>query len=592
MKPEKYWQKRSEQIALRQFNKADQYSADLLKEYQAAIQSIQKDIEVFYLRYAEENEVSMAVAKRVLNRKELKDFRLSLEEFITKAKNNADGRWTKQLNTAYYRTRISRFEALQMQIRQQVEMLTASRQQDAEDLLGDVYKDTYYRTLFELQKGTGLGTSFAKIDDQGLQKVLGTEFAGGNWSKRIWGDRDKLTGEIYTKLSQSFIRGDDVHKTAKDIAQRMDVSYSNAKRLVQTETAFFVEQGTMEGYRQSGIVSRYEFLATLDMKTSDICREMDGKVFKVSEQEVGVNCPPLHAHCRSTTVPYFEDEEDPGERIARDPESGQTYMVPGNTTYEDWYQEHVIEKYGKAQVDIMRKKADNESSDWEQYNRYKKILGNDAPKTFESFQNLKYTEAEKWSVLKGDYRKLNAYQKIITNEPAITKDLKEVAEAAKTELVGLEYRLKSKESYLRKVDFDSKNSLDSKVIDETISNTNDVIRYTYQAAYDELVDKYNTINKKLSEKGYTQIKLKNYWLIKSSPYKGINSNYQSPDGQKFEIQYHTPESFELKNGEMHQLYEKWRLIKNKSDPEAIALAKKMSELSAKLKYPDRISEVR
>lgn len=341
MKSAEYWKQRSEQLALRQFNKADQYSADLLKEYKAAIQSIQKDIEVFYARYAKENEASLADARKLLSPAELKGFRMSIEEFTAKAKDNLDGRWTNQLNTAYYRTRISRFEALQMQIRQQVEMLMASRQGETGKLLGDVYSDTYYRTLYEIQKGTGIGASFAKIDSEGLQKVLGAEFAGSNWSKRIWGDRDKLTSEIYTKLSQSFIRGDDVHKTSKDIAQRMGVSYSNAKRLVNTETAFFTEQGTMEGYRQSGIVDEFEFLATLDMKTSDICRSMDGKVFEVSEQEVGVNCPPLHGHCRSTTVPRFKDEENPGERFARDKE-GKVYYVPGDIDYRKWYNDYVI----------------------------------------------------------------------------------------------------------------------------------------------------------------------------------------------------------------------------------------------------------
>ncbi len=340
MKPAEYWRLRSEQLALKQFNKADEYLNSLAREYERATSSIQESIELFYARYAKENEVSLADARKMLSSAERKKFKLSLEEFIAKAKDNADGRWTKQLNTIYYRTRISRFEALQIQIRQQVEILTGSRQEGAQGLLGGVYSDTYYRTLYEIQKGTGVGVNFAKLNDESLQKVLGAEFAGNNWSKRIWGDRDKLTNEIYTKLSQSFIRGDDVHKASKDIAERMGVSYSNAKRLVQTETAFFAEQATMEGYRQSGIVDRFEFLATLDMRTSEICRGMDGKVFKVSEQEVGVNCPPLHVHCRSTTVPYFEDEEDLGNRIARDQE-GDVYYVPGDIDYKKWYNQYI-----------------------------------------------------------------------------------------------------------------------------------------------------------------------------------------------------------------------------------------------------------
>jgi len=173
-----------------------------------------------------------------------------------------------------------------------------------------------------------------------LETVLGTEFAGSNWSKRIWGDRDKLVTELRTKLAQSFIRGESAERTARDLAERMGVSLSNAERLVQTETAFFVGEATAAGYKASGVVDKYEILATLDSKTSEICRSMDGKVFNLSEREVGVNYPPLHARCRSTVVPYFEDEIDVGERIARS-EDGKAYYVSGDITYEQWIKDYV-----------------------------------------------------------------------------------------------------------------------------------------------------------------------------------------------------------------------------------------------------------
>lgn len=64
---------------------------------------------------------------------------------------------------------------------------------------------------------------------------------------------------------------------------------------------------------------------------------MDGKHFPMSEWKVGVTAPPFHVHCRSTTVPYFDDEFDAvGERAARDEETGKTYFVPGNMTYKEW----------------------------------------------------------------------------------------------------------------------------------------------------------------------------------------------------------------------------------------------------------------
>ena len=340
MKPAEYWRRRSEEVAARQFAKADAYQKELAREYARAMEEIRRSIEVFYQRYAINGEVSMAEARRQLSGDELRRFKMTLEEFTEKAKNNADGRWTKQLNEVYYRVRVSRYEALLTEIRQVVELLAGSRQRRTGELLGDIYEDTYYRTIYEIQRGTGFGITFAKIDRDALETVLGTQFAGSNWSKRIWGDRDKLIGELRTRLAQAFIRGESAERTARELADRMRVSLSNAERLVQTETAFFVGEATAAGYKASGVVHKYEFLATLDSRTSEVCRSMDGRVFALSEREVGVNYPPLHARCRSTVVPYFDDEIDPGERIARD-EDGQTYYVPGDISYQQWYEKYV-----------------------------------------------------------------------------------------------------------------------------------------------------------------------------------------------------------------------------------------------------------
>src|SRR5690606_33590504 len=103
-----YWRRRSEQVALMQYERADRYAERLLKEYQRAIRRIERDIEAFYARYAVENQITMDEARRLLTAGELREFRMTLEEFIERAKDNVDGRWTRQLNAASYKARISR----------------------------------------------------------------------------------------------------------------------------------------------------------------------------------------------------------------------------------------------------------------------------------------------------------------------------------------------------------------------------------------------------------------------------------------------------------------------------------------------------
>ena len=129
-----------------------------------------------------------------------------------------------------------------------------------------------------------------------------------------------------------------------------------------------------------------------------------------------------------------------------------------------------------------------------------------------------------------------------------------------------------------------------KKINETILNTNDIIRYTYQAPGDNLVDKYFEVTKELLDEGYSEIKVKNFWMNKLSAYKGVNCIYEHPDGQRFEVQFHTPESFKLKNGELHKLYEEARLD-NTSSERKTQIDKSMFELSSKLIEPKDINKI-
>lgn len=339
MKPPEYWKRRSDQISSRQFRKADSLMIRSNKEYAKSMKSIQQDIESFYARFAENNEITLTEARKLLTEGELQEFKMTLEEFTAKAKDNADGRWTKELNNVYYRTRVSRYEVLQIQIRQEIELLTAKQHKDVTSLLVDTYEDTYHRTLFEIQSGTGVGVSFARIDQTSLETTLNKKWAGSNYSSRIWDNKKKLLRELETNLEQSFIRGDSVDRTTKLIQERMGVSRTNAARLVRTESAHIVGEATFKGYEESGVVAQYQFLATLDNRTSSVCQSMDNKIFKLSEKQVGINYPPLHANCRSTTVAYFGDEE-PSERVAMG-KDGKVYYVPSNMNYTEWFEKYV-----------------------------------------------------------------------------------------------------------------------------------------------------------------------------------------------------------------------------------------------------------
>ena len=221
-----------------------------------------------------------------------------------------------------------------------------------------VYKSGYYHTAYEIQKGVGVGWDFSALDDKQISKVINKPWAvdGKNFSERIWGNRQKLVNELNNTLTQNIILGKDPQKAIDEIARKMNTSKTNAGRLVMTEEAFFSSAAQKDCFTELD-VEQFEIVATLDSHTSDICRGMDGKHFPMSEWKVGVTAPPFHVHCRSTTVPYFDDEFDAvGERAARDEETGKTYFVPGNMTYKEWEKSFVN---GSDKSDLKAVNADD-----------------------------------------------------------------------------------------------------------------------------------------------------------------------------------------------------------------------------------------
>lgn len=349
MKNAEYWRKRSEAVEAQLHKKSEEYYREAEKQFKKAEKQIADNIEKWYARLADNNDIGLAEARKFLDADELEEFKWTVEEYIKRGKENGVSKdWTKELENASAKYHIRGLEAIQLQIRQECEMLYNELQTGLEEHLGNIYTEAYHRTVFEIQKGLGVVTTFATIDDRRIRTVLDTCWAadGKTFSNRIWQNKTSLMNELNTILTQSVIRGENPGNYISTLAKKMKTSRVNASRLIYTESAFVAAQADKDCYKDLG-VKEFEFLATLDSHTSEICREMDGQHFPMSEYKIGVNAPPLHPHCRSTTCPYFNDEFTIGEeRIARD-ENGNTYNVPADMTYKEWHEKYV-EKSSKS----------------------------------------------------------------------------------------------------------------------------------------------------------------------------------------------------------------------------------------------------
>lgn len=341
MESNKYWRARFLEEEKRVNADARLYARNVERQYDIALKNIEKDINNWYNRVATNNNISLLEAQKMLNSKELKEFKWTVEEYIKKGQENAISKeWIKELENASARAHISRLDALKLQMQNEIEGLYGSRDKQMADYIARTYSDSYYHSVFEIQKGTGVGSSFAALGKRRVNTVINKPWAadGKNFSDRIWEDKTKLVNTLHNGLTQSFIRGESPDKLIANIAKEFDVKKSVAARLVNTESAAYASKAHEDGYKAIGL-EKYEILATLDSKTSEICQEMDGKIIDMKDYQIGVTAPPFHPNCRTTTVPWYESLYDE-TRIARGTD-GKNYKVPGDMTYKEWKKEYV-----------------------------------------------------------------------------------------------------------------------------------------------------------------------------------------------------------------------------------------------------------
>ena len=347
-----YWKQRFTQLEAAQNRKGAGAYLEIEKQYKAAQNELEAQIARWYQRFADSNGISLAQAKQWLKGQDLAEFKWDVKEYIKYGKENAiNGAWMQELENASSKFHISRLEALQIQTQNSLETMFAQQMGTMKKALSDVYASGYYHTAYAVQQGFGLGWDIAGLDQAQIEKVLSKPWAvdGYNFSTRIWNSKTKLIGEVHNELSKNLLTGADPQKAIDSLAKKMGTSKSNAGRLVMTEQAYFSSAAQKDCFNDLD-VEEYEIVATLDSHTSDICRSLDGKVFKMSDYKPGVTAPPFHVYCRSTTAPHFKDNFDAGERAARGAD-GKTYYVPDDVTYSEWKKAFVDgDKSGFAEV--------------------------------------------------------------------------------------------------------------------------------------------------------------------------------------------------------------------------------------------------
>ncbi|WP_193218077.1 minor capsid protein [Streptococcus pneumoniae] len=545
MKNQEYWAKRKANLIYQQMDKAEKQADQFDKVYQEAKTYLDKEVNKIFDKFQRDYGLSQVDARQVLkNMKDKKDLN-ELRKVLEARPNDPNiQRLLADLDSPAYSFRMKRLERLSDDLDRMRESIYHSEKTGSDAFYSDLMKDSYYKATFDLQQQTGLAYGFSGLPGSEIKHLQSFSWVGdgSTYSTKIWGNTGKLASSIKDELLMSLMTGRSVRDASQAIAERFNVGQNDARRLVRTESAFFHNQMELLSYEEADI-EKYIFVAVLDKRTSRICQEHDNQVYDRDKAVPGVNCPPMHPWCRSTTVGYDEDADySKLKRRARNPETGKVEYVPADMTYKEWYSKYVAKDGEKV------------------YNQDTR----EAKAKFYSEQLL---------------------SKISGVEPKITSDMQRIA--GENKLAGLEFRKKTVESLSRKIIADS--LVENISLSKAVSKINDALRYTTIFDSDTFTEEYLKMKQKLIAEGYKIVKVKNTWLV-DGPYKGVNTVVEK-DGINFEMQYHTQESFDLKNGSLHELYEKYRDT-NTSDLERMKLFKEMLDLSNGLEIPKNIERVK
>jgi len=302
-----YWEERQ----VKREAKAFTIIQDVEKEYQIALskakQDIIKEISRITTTYTNDNILNYNEALKHLKGDDYKVWKKDLHDYMkeyNKLLKNAPLQAQKlylEIETLSAKSRISRLDSLKTQIDMELTKLIFGVEDNAKNTLTSVYRDTF----IEVTKDLGINPVVSRDK---IKTVLDKPWSGANFSQRLWSNTDKLAETVKQEIVNGMIQGINLKTMTKRVSEKFETAKKNdVERLLRTEVNYVLNQATLDGYKEAGI-EKYEFSATLDSRTSQICSELHGNIFEIKNIAVGLNYPPMHPRCRSTTVPIIDYE--------------------------------------------------------------------------------------------------------------------------------------------------------------------------------------------------------------------------------------------------------------------------------------------
>ncbi|EJE22524.1 minor capsid protein [Staphylococcus epidermidis] len=263
---------------------------------------IAKELLAFYAKYATDTGLTIQEVMKKADEFDVYAFRNKAKKYV-KRKDFSD-----EANNALKLYNLSMKVSREKLLKQQLDLIVKDSTLDIQDEIENKLVDAVDR---EVERQVHILGENVKIDDTEVKAVVNSNFKGVNWSTRLWQDMAVVQKEVERTTSNVLLRGRHPNEYIKDFKKQTNTTTYNASRLLVTESARVQAESQKLTYlKDLGEDGEYKYVAKIDKKTSKICHSLNSKVFKVKDMIFGVNAPPMHPWCRSTTVPHVGNWRD------------------------------------------------------------------------------------------------------------------------------------------------------------------------------------------------------------------------------------------------------------------------------------------
>lgn len=294
-----YWRDRELEWKKKRLKDEKQYADEIQEIYANMMDSVEKEIESFFTRYSNKENITMAEAKKRVSNIDIEAYKRKAKKYV-KEKNFSDEA-NEQMRLYNLAMKVNRLELLKANIGLEL----VAGHDELKSYTGDKLEGAY---LEEIKRNASiLGDTV--IDNAKMAKtVADSSFKNATFSERIWVTQDQLKNSLSSVLSNALIQGKNPREFIPQIRKKFDVSRCNAERLLRTEIARVQTQAQAESYEANGI-DEFEYVACGLKDVCPLCKEVDGKTFKLKDMEIGKNAPPIHPNCHCALAPHSDRKE-------------------------------------------------------------------------------------------------------------------------------------------------------------------------------------------------------------------------------------------------------------------------------------------